>query len=250
MGQLLLANRQVGDLDETFVMSYFGTTARTMAVLAMCVTGGMDWGDVAEPLNEISVAHSAVFTTYIAIAILGVLNVVTGIFVDSATKNVQKDAEHMMLLEMNDRLEWMEELAKAFEDADVDHEGRITVATLKQYVSTGNVRGYLRSVGLDVTSDNVGALFRCIDFDGDGYLSIREFIEGCAQLAGNARQLDLARVHSKLVDTNRVVRQLAGLPRNSRESESMGPSMSYCRDATTTEKIRPEDAAEKRAVSL
>eukprot|EP00812_Abedinium_dasypus_P008309 NODE_207_length_1806_cov_659.147915.p1 GENE.NODE_207_length_1806_cov_659.147915~~NODE_207_length_1806_cov_659.147915.p1 ORF type:complete len:539 (-),score=116.84 NODE_207_length_1806_cov_659.147915:114-1730(-) len=199
----------LSESEETFVMTNFGSTTHTMFVLAMCVTGGMDWGDMAIPLGEVSQVHQTIFTSYIAVAVLGVLNIVTGIFVESATKNVQMDASHMMMLEITSRLKWMEGLANAFEDADMDNNGRVSLRELKRYIGSANVRACLRGLGLDVNADNVDCLFHAVDFDGDGYLTLTEFIDGCAHVAGNARQLELYRVRARTEEIYRLVEQLA-----------------------------------------
>eukprot|EP00812_Abedinium_dasypus_P002473 NODE_1301_length_1181_cov_687.086146.p1 GENE.NODE_1301_length_1181_cov_687.086146~~NODE_1301_length_1181_cov_687.086146.p1 ORF type:complete len:364 (+),score=93.57 NODE_1301_length_1181_cov_687.086146:3-1094(+) len=199
----------LSESDETFVLTYFGSTLESMFVLAMCITGGMDWGDISLPLREISKFHNVVFTSYITIAVLGVLNIVTGIFVESATKHVQNDASHMMMLEITSRFKWLEELAKAFEDADMDNKGRISLDELKKYIGSPTVRACLRGLGLDVDADNVEGFFKSVDFNGDGYLTIMEFVEGCGHVAGAARQLELARVQARTEDIYRLVEQLA-----------------------------------------
>eukprot|EP00812_Abedinium_dasypus_P005367 NODE_1672_length_1087_cov_475.419574.p2 GENE.NODE_1672_length_1087_cov_475.419574~~NODE_1672_length_1087_cov_475.419574.p2 ORF type:complete len:131 (-),score=42.09 NODE_1672_length_1087_cov_475.419574:178-570(-) len=115
----------------------------------------------------------------------------------------------MMMLEMNTRFKWMEELADAFDDADMDSKGRITLDELKKYIGSASVRACLRGLGLDVNTDNVEGLFNAVDFDGDGYLTIKEFIDGCAHVAGTARQLELARVRARTEDIYHLVEQLA-----------------------------------------
>eukprot|EP00812_Abedinium_dasypus_P003147 NODE_1387_length_1157_cov_12.409256.p1 GENE.NODE_1387_length_1157_cov_12.409256~~NODE_1387_length_1157_cov_12.409256.p1 ORF type:complete len:362 (+),score=112.35 NODE_1387_length_1157_cov_12.409256:3-1088(+) len=198
----------LSESEEAFVVTNFGSTLHSMFVLAMCATGGMDWGDIATPLQEVSRLCSAIFTSYVAVVVLGVLNLVTGIFVESATKNVQKDTSDMMMLEMGRRFKWMEDVASAVEDADMDHKGRVSLCEVKKYIGSATVQACLRGLGLDVNADNVEGLFHAVDFDGDGYLTITEFIDGCAHVAGTARQLELAGVRARTEDIYRLVEQL------------------------------------------
>eukprot|EP00812_Abedinium_dasypus_P008673 NODE_2417_length_939_cov_116.584842.p1 GENE.NODE_2417_length_939_cov_116.584842~~NODE_2417_length_939_cov_116.584842.p1 ORF type:complete len:274 (+),score=109.34 NODE_2417_length_939_cov_116.584842:3-824(+) len=205
--QLLVYSLTAGldDAQTLFVETYFGSVLTSMSVLTQCITGGKDWGDISEALREISIFYDLIFTSYVIFAVLGVLNIVTGIFVDSATKNVQKDADHVMLHEMSNRMGWMQELAKFFEGVDVEREGHITLEDFRQYLDSGQVQAYLRSIGLHVDVHNAAGLFNCIDFDGDGYLTMEQFVDGCSRIAGNARQLDLARTTAYVKE---AVRQL------------------------------------------
>eukprot|EP00811_Abedinium_folium_P013266 NODE_2232_length_2261_cov_18.275070.p1 GENE.NODE_2232_length_2261_cov_18.275070~~NODE_2232_length_2261_cov_18.275070.p1 ORF type:complete len:561 (+),score=129.99 NODE_2232_length_2261_cov_18.275070:277-1959(+) len=207
----------------SFVHTYFGSIGSSMSVLAQCVTGGKDWGEISDALRGINMFYDVIFTSYIVFAVLGVLNIVTGIFVDSATRNVQKDADQMIMHEMSNRQGWLMELAKVFEGVDVDKEGHITLEDFKHYILSEQVQAYLRSHGLDVNTNNAAALFTTIDFDDDGYLTMEQFVDGCARVAGTARQLDLARVASQLKAMGLEVMRLRALVRPQSEPCSDEP---------------------------
>merc|ERR1712190_567509 len=64
---------------------YFNSVPRSVLSLYQSMTGGTDWNEVLEPLEtHISPWLSILFSIYIAFAVLAMMNVVTGVFVESA----------------------------------------------------------------------------------------------------------------------------------------------------------------------
>eukprot|EP00913_Durusdinium_trenchii_P003197 g2957.t1 len=63
------------------------------------MTGGVDWNDLSLPLEPISPIMSLIFALYIAFAVplfsrqtvLAMMNVVTGVFVESALGSARED---------------------------------------------------------------------------------------------------------------------------------------------------------------
>merc|ERR1719421_1251605 len=112
------AENDGGDL-----LELFGSMLVTLLTLYQSITGGMDWGDVAAPLIEIHPVMGFFFATYIAFAVLCVLNVVTGVFVENANKIVQNDIHNQLLVQATQRREWMRDVQKVFDLADLDRNG-------------------------------------------------------------------------------------------------------------------------------
>lgn len=55
-----------------------------MLTIFMSFTGGLDWVEVMDALLSIGVAHGILFLLFFTIIVMGLLNVVTGFFVQSA----------------------------------------------------------------------------------------------------------------------------------------------------------------------
>jgi hypothetical protein len=73
---------------------YFGSLSRTMLSLFQCITSGLDWEIVAQPLwDDVSPVHAVLFSLYIAFAVLALLNVITGVFVESALLHAKADKD-------------------------------------------------------------------------------------------------------------------------------------------------------------
>ena len=59
--------------------SYFSSLGTAAITLWMCITGGIDWKNVADPLiYEISPWMGAAVTVYVAFSVLAMMNVITG----------------------------------------------------------------------------------------------------------------------------------------------------------------------------
>merc|ERR1719215_1437296 len=96
--------------------------------------------------------------------------------------------------ELNAREKWLHEMRAVFNRADQDGTGALDLQEFMAYVQDVHVQAYFRKIGLNVEQDNSKALFSLIDLDQNGVIELEEFVEGCAQFVGNARQLDIARL--------------------------------------------------------
>merc|ERR1719229_255514 len=62
------------------------------------ISGGLDWAVILDPLMlHISPWSAVVFTIYVAFAMLAMLNVVTGVFVESVLKSARADKDNFLI---------------------------------------------------------------------------------------------------------------------------------------------------------
>merc|ERR1712070_1019456 len=67
---------------------YFGSLSRTILTLYQAISGGLDWQNLTEPLMaRMGFVMVVVVATYVALCILALMNVVTGMFVESAMES-------------------------------------------------------------------------------------------------------------------------------------------------------------------
>merc|ERR1712217_848525 len=72
----------------------FGRIYLSLLTLFECITGGLDWGEVAASLmKEISPVLGFVFCFYIAFCLFAILNIITGVFVQKAQAQAQEDKD-------------------------------------------------------------------------------------------------------------------------------------------------------------
>ena len=64
---------------------WYGSMDTAMFSLLYGITGGQDWYDILLPLTYISEAYRYIFTFYILFVVVGVLNVLTAVFLENAT---------------------------------------------------------------------------------------------------------------------------------------------------------------------
>merc|ERR1712032_985818 len=88
----------------------------TMFSLVLVITGGTDWLEVVRPLREIHWAYELIFIFYILFVIFGVVNVLTGVFLESAAEFVDRDLMvHSQLVQTEG---FVAEMIKLFEEFD------------------------------------------------------------------------------------------------------------------------------------
>lgn len=105
------------------------------------------------------------------------LNVVTGVFVESATKSTAEEKD----INLVNRLQ-------AFLCAH--GQNSLTWDYFKERLQDPEITLYLKSVDLDVSEAH--GLFQLLDTDDSGIVEAEEFVMGCLRLRGVAKAVDLA----------------------------------------------------------
>lgn len=188
------------DLEEIY--RHFGSLMGTIFTLYMSICGGLDWSEASNALMTIHPIMGGLFAVYIAFAVFCVLNIVTGVFVENATKITQQNDTNAIMDELAIRDMWSEEVESLFRTADADASGELDWAEFEICLNEERVQKYFRRMGLSLDPESVYALFQLLDFDGDGTVDMHEFVEGCTHVHGNARSLDVVRLRHE----NRVMK--------------------------------------------
>eukprot|EP00927_Polykrikos_kofoidii_P020174 TRINITY_DN19507_c0_g1_i1.p1 TRINITY_DN19507_c0_g1~~TRINITY_DN19507_c0_g1_i1.p1 ORF type:complete len:810 (+),score=157.52 TRINITY_DN19507_c0_g1_i1:42-2432(+) len=68
---------------------YWGSLWRTMLTLFESCFGGLDWDDAVMPLTDISEMMAVSFVLFIAFVLIAMMNIITGIFVESAIRKAE-----------------------------------------------------------------------------------------------------------------------------------------------------------------
>jgi len=185
-----------GDYDANLdnVATNFGSLGSTMYSLYKSITGGDDWSRFADPLFRISLTMGIFFCLYIAFAVLAVLNVVTGVFVDNAIKANQRDTDTIVMEQTDDRQRHIEKVKSVFTKADTDGSGMLDLIEFQEHVDNPYVQAYFRHLDIDIEGVGAPAVFKLLDFDENGLIEHEEFVLGCGKIRGHAKSLELAKV--------------------------------------------------------
>jgi len=173
------------------LQDYFGSIDRAVVTLYQTITNGISWRLMVRPLQQ-SVSPLLILPVcaYVAFALLALLNIITGVFVENAMKSAKKDDDMYMLAHSR----------QLFLDL-CNESGVITWEAFKTELHNPDLMNYFRAVDLSI--DEAHFLFTLIDIDESGSLTPEEFVNGCLRLKGSARALDLAVLMREVVHTQR-----------------------------------------------
>jgi len=160
---------------------YFGSLGRSILSLYQAISGGVDWDDLAVPLiSRISALVGFVVALYVAFAMLALLNVVTGVFVESALKSAKEDRDMYMLQHMRSLFSW----------ADTDKNGTLSWSEFERQLQNPNMEEFFASIDVDLSEAE--GVFRLLDNDESGEIDLDEFLNGCLGLHGPAKAIHLS----------------------------------------------------------
>jgi len=160
---------------------YYGTLSRSLLSLFQATTGGVDWNDILKPLQEdISPLLAIPFALYIAFMLLAMMNVITGVFVESSLSAARgaKDAE------------LRNQMRVLFRSTDKDRSGMISWEEFASQLEEQDMARCFQLLDIDISEAK--GLFTLLDTDGSGEIDAEEFVMGCLRLKGTAKAIDLA----------------------------------------------------------
>jgi len=124
-----------------------------------------------------------------------VLNIITGIFVESSFKSLDSDRE-MKILEYGDKMEASAQAARGvFLSLDEDSSGLIDWDEFRTNLHNEKLQSYFHELDLEINDEATAwHLFSQLDFDDSGSIGVDEFLFGLKKVKGPARSVDMARV--------------------------------------------------------
>lgn len=167
---------------------FFESVPQSVYFLAASITGGVDWTEVAWPLWQMNNVYGLCFTLYVLISILGILNVVTGVFVERAS-NISKMDRDLAISDEIARMEAdVEESMQLFRELDTDNVGQVPMESFMEFLTHERVIAYFATLDIDITDRR--RLRSMFDVDDDKFVSLEEFVVGCVRLRGSAKKSD------------------------------------------------------------
>lgn len=167
-----------GDFPE--LIAYWNSLGRSALTLFGAISGGIDWDMAIGPLmTHISLAMGPIFCLYIAFAVLALMNVVTGVFVENAIESANRDKERYLI-----------ETARDLFHTALSSTGVISWVEFEKQLESPELQGYLQGLGVDAASAR--GLFEILDVDGSGTIDAEELLTGTLRLRGGAKAIDLA----------------------------------------------------------
>ncbi|CAK0814759.1 unnamed protein product [Prorocentrum cordatum] len=171
------------------VRVWFSSFWESFLTLFKVITGGINWQDVHNPLESASFWYGNLFVLYVAIMVFGVLNVITGIFVECAVTKARADTDLSLQEEVDREKSMMMQLIQLFRVMDANMSGTISHDEWEAFTRQPNAKAILTLMDLDIHKTH--QIFALIDADGSNEVDLEEFVMGCMKLQGGAKTVDL-----------------------------------------------------------
>merc|ERR1719486_1201968 len=94
---------------------------------------------------------------------------------------------------MAHRENMIEDMVALFLEADEDKSGTVSWDEFEGYLQDEKIKAYFMALELDMNS--VVKIFELLDTEKNGELDLVQFVEGCIQLRGNAKMVDMSIMH-------------------------------------------------------
>jgi len=187
------------------LLYHWGTLPDAMLSLFMSISGGVSWIDVVKPLRLLNTIWLFIFLCFIGFVYFAVLNVVTGVFCQSAIESTQQDQESMVQAFISNKNLYTTRFKNLFSELDAEDTGIITRDEFEEHINDDRVQAYFGTLGLE--AQDAIRLFETLDMsDADEVgIDIEDFVDGCLRLKGTAKSCDLARL---LYENKTIMREL------------------------------------------
>jgi hypothetical protein len=177
--------------NDAVLVAHFGSVPEALVTLFESICGGLNWHEVYKPLLDRpgGIWAGVVFIMYVFFVYFGVLNVVTGAFVDSMRQVSEKDRDHVVELEMKRIGVLKRNMTELFTAADTDESGSLCWEEFEAHLGDARVQAYFRTLEIDVSQAR--ALFVLLDLEESDEVPIDRFVEGCMRMRGDAKSIDV-----------------------------------------------------------
>lgn len=215
---LVLQDRHRGFLtkQELDLFGQYGSLLRTTLTLYQSISGGFDWGVSTDLLGMIDSTWVLLFLFFHVFFAFAFLNVVTGVFCQSAMESAKQDYDNVVETHIESAETYARNLESLFRQIDSDCSGAITMREMEHHLLDPSIRAYLES--LDINGEDAWTLFSLLDADGTNEVDIEEFVVGCLKLKGHARVANILKLSYESRSIHRHITQISKEIRRCRQA--------------------------------
>jgi len=194
------------------IQEMYPNMTTTLYTLLASITGGIDWTEAAEVVWQFGFLYGLGFTLFVFVSILGILNVVTSVFVERASNMKTIDRDYAISEELRRIESDLAETVELFRRLDGDDEeslGTVTLEELLAFLKEPEVIAHFLMLGIDVTDRFYIA--DILDHDGTGKIHIEKFVRGCVALSASAKKSDSVAMVNGLKEIKKELVRLENL---------------------------------------
>jgi hypothetical protein len=174
----------------------FGSVQTAMMSLYQASTGGEDWSVFYRSISQTGQINAAIFLFFVAFTQIALLNIITGLFIESALKNAVPNAETRAMSNRREYFEEVELLKRIFKGIDSDSDNALSMAEFDQALTANaKVQHTLEVMGLDtMDAHNLFAMMLEVTEGRASALDVNTFIHSCLRLRGPGSSRDIQKL--------------------------------------------------------
>lgn len=189
------------------LFSTWDSVPQAMYTLFKVSTGGVNWGEVSDPLLLImGMPTFSIFLVYIAFFAFVMTNAVTAIFVSSTEEYARLDSHAMLYDQLHAKTEYMKQVIPLYQEMYSDQNGEVSKTEFEKYILDPRMVAFAHS--LDINTMDLEQFFDVLSCRGERPVNLDTFVDGCIRLRGTARSMDvydlLIHHHSLKDDVGRI----------------------------------------------
>lgn len=183
---------------------YFGSMWLSMITLFNMATFN-EWQEVVRPIALRQPAYVIIFLCYALLVAFGVMNVMTGLIVDSVITEAKNLEEAQAGNETRERMQNLDKVQKILADMDLDRDGIISAYELAASMKGNDLfTDLLKTVNVP-SCFTAEELMSLLDNDGDGALQKHEFTTGFFRLLDSNPFQQVCIMQASINSTKRAV---------------------------------------------
>jgi len=176
------------------VWKYYGSFSRTF--LTMFEIFFANWGPPCRVVVEnVSEWFSIFFLVYRCVLGFAVLNVMNAVFVQQTMRTAVMDEDLAYKQRQKEIDQYIKKVKTLFQGLDSTGDGSINLEEFSKLVKSDKLAFWMSQLELEY--HDLLQLFEFLD-NGDGQITLTEFIDGAARLRGGAKAIDVWRMETKL----------------------------------------------------
>jgi hypothetical protein len=168
--------------------TYYGSLPESILSLYQAILGGIDWREMIQPIvDHIGILEAFAFAMFMAFTLLAMMNIVTGVFVESSLKYAKETREtNLVSLAQN-----LFQETSTLEQDDM----LISWTEFEAQLENPIMQDFFKMIDIDISEAQT--VFELLDLDSVGSLDIHQFLNGVLALRGPSKAIDLTLfVHS------------------------------------------------------
>jgi hypothetical protein len=211
-----------------YYVSHFGTLLNCFCTLLQVMSGDSWFSTVTRPqLMEGNAPVTIILIAYFCFTSMGILNILTGIFVEQTVEAARRDSEVVKEAIFKEQENALAKLFSTFQDADEDANQLLSCKEFELMLERADIMERFHE--LDIKPHDAAVLFALCDGDCDGNVSVNEFLAGCHKSIGLLRPLDY---YEMAFEHTRMLRRIAHAMDGIEPLVYVQPSPRQARDLT------------------